>query len=264
MGTRLAPHSVLETTLKVDTTSRAMGDFVIPIDVFTADDVGVRQHLQASQSIRVNPGWATSKTRLALRVKSEDEEVVSDEFVLLQTSDEHPFEVTNTSITHLEMKVDVQEVDATEITEQVVVGTTPDVKWAATPRFRVRLSAPASTINARETAQLTMLLSHGLTRVLMDVQLLPVERALRVTPAELRLDGAAAVSMREFVISARNSLDSVRIALPAGISVASRTPLGKTLLKVTVQIDHATWKGENILIADTNGNEAILSIQPTS
>ncbi|MCH7727547.1 MAG: hypothetical protein IH991_13840 [Planctomycetes bacterium] len=241
-------------TLKVNTTTRAMGDFPIPIDVFVLDGEGVRYQLHAVQRIRVNPGWTVSKTRLSLNAESDDAGTVSDEFLLFQTSPDHPFDITAATVGRDGVLVDVQKIDPNEHMEDLVVGKTAELQWKAIPRYRVRVSVPTADIKHRERAQLFLQLSHNLTRVGLDVELVPRPRALSVSPTELYLDSDATSSSREFVVTTTGSQDLIEITPPAGIAVERTISLGKKLLKVIVQVDHATWKGEAITIADGRGN----------
>jgi len=262
-GSSISPGGFLKTTLEVDTTNRAMGDFTIPVDVFLADREGARYQVRAVQSIRVNPGWTASKSRLTLQAESAVAGIVSDDFVLFQTSTEHPFTVVETTIRRDGIVVDLQDVDPQEHSQDLVVGgTTADTQWNANPRYRVRVSIPAIAITNRATIQLALQLSHNLTRVVLDVELLPAPRPLRVTPTELFLDRDAGSSTREFVVSTQGSLDSLKIKAPAGAIVVGTTALGKQLLKVKVQVDHSVWEGEAITIEDAGGNQESLPVRP--
>jgi len=231
-----------------------MGDFSIPIDVFVSDREGMRDQLQAVQKISVNPGWATSKHRLTLQATADSLSTVTDRFILLQTSPQHPFQVTEATIKRDDVLIDLQEIGSEDHPEDFVVGK-GDTRWKATPRYRVRVTVPNTAIATRETAQLALKLSHGLTRVVLDVELVPAARSLYVTPANLYLDDDATTSAREFVVSTDGSPDSLKITPPAGVAIVSTTQLGAKLLKINLLVDHAIWKGASITIADEAGNQ---------
>lgn len=254
LGRSISAGGFLNTTLNVNTANRTMGDFSIPIDVFLSDGDGARYQLHAVQRIRVNPGWAASRNRLVLCAQNDVAGTVTDEFLLSQTSPKHPFDVIHATIRRNGVRVDLHELDPQEHEHGQVIGTSPTSRWQAIPRYRVRLSIPTAAIKARETAQLALQLSHDLTRVALNVELVPAIQPLHVNPTELYLDSYAASTTREFVVSTEESLNSLRITPPLGITVISTTSLGKKLLKVNVQIDHAIWEGERIAIADGNGN----------
>ncbi|MFV1965859.1 MAG: hypothetical protein ACC628_10580 [Pirellulaceae bacterium] len=260
LGRTIPPNDFLKASLKVDTTNRAMGDFSIPIDLFISDEQGTHYQLHAIQRIRVNPGWATSKQRLTLQANAEPSRTVTDEFILFQTSPERPFEVTEATIKREGVQIDLHELDPEECAEEFVAGKGGQMQWKAIPRYRVRVGIPAAAITTRETAQLSLQLSHELTRVALHVELVPAVQPLRTTPAKLTLDNDAASSTREFVVSTEAPVGSVTIRPPVGVAILSTTPLAEKLLKVNVQVDHDTWDGEAIIVQDESGHRQTVAV----
>jgi hypothetical protein len=263
LGASISAHGSLFASLRVDTSNRAMGDFTIPLNLFVSDSEGMRYRLHALQHIRVNPGWATNKQRLTLKAANKSPQAVVDELVLYQTSPDHPFRIINVTLKQERVKVDIREANPDAVVHDTVVAQGGDMQWKAVPRYRVRVTAPSASITQRETAQLCLDLSHNLTRVALDVELIPAAQPLRIVPAELRVDPDAACRTSSFVVTTDSSWEALTFHPSDGVTILGSTPLAKKLVKVDVRIDHALCDDGEIVVCDGVGNERVVALTVT-